>query len=169
MNRLGADVFHGVSAGIFAELPGGKFANREISALIVWKFDDNALAQKGLATSYAESNGEGWVDEFGNVYLPDPNFHNPEPGLNGVYPEALLPVGRVARGVAAARFTLFKLRLFGQSTTAANGSRIYYQMTSSGRYNFSAYNNSGSLITSGQGWNAGRLTSMAKRYGWEGF
>ena len=142
----------------------------------------------------------GWVDEWGNVYPPNPNFHNPEPGLTGVYPEALLPVGRVAEGVvtigkvgaealalkatqhgavrigsaatrggAASRFTLFKLRLFGQLTTASNGSGIYYKMTSLGRYYFSAYNNSGSLITSGQGWNARRLTSMAKRYGWEGF
>lgn len=193
--------------GTISELTGGKFASGAVTAAMIALYnnedelggrDDDA--QKGLATSYAESNGEGWVDEWGNVYPPNPDFHNPEPGLIGVYPEALLPVGRAAQGVAtigkvgaealalkatqhgavrigsaatrggaASRFTLFKLRLFGQSTTASNGSRIYYKMTSSGRYNFSAYNNSGSLITSGQGWNARRLTSMAKRYGWEGF
>jgi len=34
------------------------------------------------------------------VYPPDPNFDNPEPGLEGVYPEAFLPVGRAAQGAA---------------------------------------------------------------------
>lgn len=32
------------------------------------------------------------------MYGPDPLFNNPEPGLEGLYPEALLPVGRLAEG-----------------------------------------------------------------------
>ena len=67
--------------------------------------------ESNLATIYAESNGQGWVDELGNVYRPNPNFNNPEPGLEGVYPEALLPVGRAVQGAVA----------MGKAATASAG------------------------------------------------
>lgn len=80
--------------GTASVLGGGKFANGAQTAAIQYLFNQAVSdeEEKPTAKSYAESNGEGWVDEHGNVYPPDPNFHNPEPGLKGVYPESLIPV-----------------------------------------------------------------------------
>ena len=101
---LGQAAAAAVVGGTTSVITGGKFANGAITAAYANLYNAQRGAQQtqesSLATSYAESNGEGWVDEWGNVYSPDPNFHNPEPGLEGVYPEALLPIGRAVQGAA---------------------------------------------------------------------
>lgn len=61
---------------------------------------------EGLATSYAESNGEGWIDQWGNEYPPDPNFHNPEPGLETSCPECIFIGG--ARAIVAGGYKLIQ-------------------------------------------------------------
>jgi len=79
----------------------GQNGNREgssstsdvIREILVLPDAPNSSVGIGTSFSYIGSGGQGWMDSHGNIYPPDPNFNNPEPSLEGVYPELLLPIG----------------------------------------------------------------------------